>query len=195
MDAVTPWPRLVKRVRFLSSLKQDELAQQLGVDQGTVSRWERGTYAPDIPVQKRLRDMLHRLETIVQPAAVEAMPIPAILYSAEHIGLSVAASQPYADVFNKRTEEMRDLMIRDNWSESIRNMWDALTASDAWKSNDIAFGVATLFLPNQKWGRFTLMPIGGASLLLATGVEIPPPDDLNPHEFKLAITTKDELCE
>ncbi len=61
MDAVTPWPRLVKRVRFLSSLKQDELAQQLSVDQGTVSRWERGTSAPGIPVQKRLRDMLHRL--------------------------------------------------------------------------------------------------------------------------------------
>ena len=195
MDAVTPWPGLVKRLRFLSSLKQDELAQQLSVDQGTVSRWERGTYAPDIPVQKRLRDMLHRLEPTIQPAAVEAMPVPAILYSAEHIGLSVAASQPYADVFNKRTEEMRDLMIRDNWSESIRSMWDALTASDAWKSNDIAFGVATFFLPNQKWGRFTLMPLGGASLLLATGVEIPPPDDLKPDDFKLTITTKDELCE
>ncbi len=73
MQALTPWPALVKRLRFLSSLKQDELAQQLGVDQATVSRWERGTYAPDIPVQKRLRDMLHRLEPIIGPAAVEAM--------------------------------------------------------------------------------------------------------------------------
>ena len=69
---VTPWPGLVKRVRFLSSLKQDDLAQHLGVDQGTVSRWERGTYAPDIPVQKRLRDMLHRLEPAIGPAAPKA---------------------------------------------------------------------------------------------------------------------------
>ena len=62
-------------------------AQQLGVDQGTVSRWERGIYAPDIPVQKRLRDMLHRLEPIIGPAAVEAMPVIAILYDSDHMGL------------------------------------------------------------------------------------------------------------
>jgi hypothetical protein len=49
--------------------------------------------------------------------------------------------------------------------------------------------------PDQKWGRFTLMPIGGASLLLATGVEIPPPDDLNQNDFKLVITTKSCVIE
>jgi hypothetical protein len=49
--------------------------------------------------------------------------------------------------------------------------------------------------PDQKWGRFTPIPIGGPSLLLATGVEIPPPDDLNQYDFNLVIATKNELCD
>jgi len=207
MDAVTPWPVLVKRLRFLSSLKQDELAQQLGVDQGTVSRWERGIYVPDIWVQKRLRDRLHRLEPAIRPAAVEAMPMLAILYDSDHMGLCRAASQSFADLYRGRADQLRSQMIKDDWSESLRNMFDAFTASDAWKSNDVAFGVATLRRPDsiavvgnaaataQRWAQFTFMPLGGAPLLLGTGVEVPPPDDLNPHDFKLAITTKDELCE
>ena len=207
VDAVTPWPGLVKRLRFLSSLKQDELAHQLGVDQSTVSRWERGTHDPDIPVQKRLRDMLHRLEPAIGPAAVEAMPMLAILYDSDHMGLCCAASQPFADLYRGRADQLRSQMIKDDWSESLRNMFDAFMASDAWKSNDVAFGVATLLRPDsiavvgeavataQRWAQFTFMPLGGAPLLLGTGVAIPPPNDLNPHEFKLTITTKDELCE
>jgi len=197
MQALTPWPALVKRLRFLSSLKQDELAQQLGVDQATVSRWERGAYVPGIPVQKRLRDILHRLEPVIGPAAIESMPVIAILYDREHIGFCCAASYSMANtVFHRRPQQMRSQMIKDDWSESVRNMWEAFTTSDAWKSNYVAFGVATLLRPDRRWGQFTMMPLGGAPLLLATGgKELPPPDNLKPHEFKLAITTKDELCE
>jgi DNA-binding XRE family transcriptional regulator len=196
MDAVMLWPALIKRLRFLSSLKQCELAQQLGVDQGTVSRWERGVYVPDNWVQKRLRDRLHRLEPAIEPAAVEAMPVIAILYDSEHIGLCRAASCSMANtVFHRRPDQMRSQMIRKDWSESVCNMWETFTTSDAWKSNNVAFGVATLLRPDRRWGQFTMMPVGGAPLLLATGgKELPPPDDLSPDDFKLAITTKDELC-
>ena len=64
----TPWPALVRRLRFISNLKQTDLADLLGVEQGTVSRWERATYVPDIPVQRRIRDMLHRLEPAIPVA-------------------------------------------------------------------------------------------------------------------------------
>ena len=128
---VTTWAALVQRLRLLSSLKQSDLAHQLGVDQATVSRWERGTQIPDISVQKRLRDRLHRLEPIIGPVAVETMPVMAILYCSENIGLVCAASKSFAAIYRNRPDLMRYQMIREDWSESIRNMWDAFLATDA----------------------------------------------------------------
>ena len=193
MEAVTPWPEIVKRLRFLLSLKQDELAQQLNVEQGTVSRWERGVAIPEHHTQKILRDRLHKMEPVIGPAAIESMPMLAMLYYRNHIGLCCAASQAFADAYHVRADQMRYQMIRDDWSDSVRNMWDALLATDAWKSHDVAFATATLYRPDQKWSQFTLMPIGGEPLLLGTGVEVPPPDRLDLHDFELTITTKDDL--
>ena len=205
MDAVTPWPALVRRLRFLLAVRQSQFAQLLSVDQATISRWEAGKQVPDIPHQRFLRDRLHRLEPAIGPAAVEAMPMLAILYDSDHMGLCCAASQPFADLYRGRADRLRSQMIKDDWSESLRNMFDAFMASDAWKSNDVAFGVATLRRPDsiavvgnaaataQRWAQFTFMPLGGAPLLLGTGVKIPPPNDLSRDDFKLAITTKDEL--
>lgn len=40
----SPHPDLLKRIRvYVLELSQAELAAELGVDVGTVSRWERGT--------------------------------------------------------------------------------------------------------------------------------------------------------
>ena len=83
MDAMTLWPALIKRLRFLASLKQCELAQQLGVDQAMVSRWERGVYVPDIPLQRVLRDRLRVLQPTISAEYIEASPaLPASIISA-----------------------------------------------------------------------------------------------------------------
>jgi transcriptional regulator with XRE-family HTH domain len=193
METVPPWPEIVKRLRFLSSLNQYELAQQLGVDQGTVSRWERGIAIPEGHTQKILRDRLHRLEPVIAPAAVESMPGLAMLYCRNQLGLCCAASQHFASAYEVRADQLRYQMIRGDWSDSVRNMWDAFVATDAWKAQDVAFATATVYRPDQKWSQFMLMPISGEPLLFGTGVEIPPPDRLALHEFELTITTKDNL--
>lgn len=55
-------------------MKQSELAQQLGVDQGTVPRWERGVYEPDIPMQRVLRERLRTLRPIISLQYIEQLP-------------------------------------------------------------------------------------------------------------------------
>jgi len=59
---VTEWSVLVKGYRRENGLKQDALAYLLGVDQTTVSRWERGKDIPSLAMQKRLRDMMWQRE-------------------------------------------------------------------------------------------------------------------------------------
>ena len=79
MDAFTPWPALVQRLRFLTSVTQSQLAQIMGVEQATVSRWERSVTKPDLWARRQIPDMLHKLEPAINPAAVEAMPVLAIM--------------------------------------------------------------------------------------------------------------------
>lgn len=56
------WGAQLRRFRRLRSLKQTALAELIGVDQATVSRWERGQQSPDLGMQQRLRDLLRRIE-------------------------------------------------------------------------------------------------------------------------------------
>lgn len=51
------WPRLLRAVRSREGLTQAALAQQLGVNQTTVSRWERALDAPGATMRRRLRDL------------------------------------------------------------------------------------------------------------------------------------------
>ena len=82
----TPWDALVRRLRFLTQLHQSQLAAQLGVDQTTISRWERGRDTPDIKYQKILRDRLQAAEATLPGRAIEAMPIRALVYSSNNMG-------------------------------------------------------------------------------------------------------------
>ena len=188
-----PWAPISRRLRFLQALTQTQFAEYMHVDQATVSRWETGKQIPDIHHQRFIRDELHTLEPIIEPTAIESMPVLMFMYDIERIGLCIAASRPMAAIYHRQPKQMRYKMVRNEWSESVHNMWDTFMASDAWKSNNVAFGVATLLTPDLTWGKFTMMPVGSTPLLLATGVKVSPPDDLNPDEFKLTITTKDEL--
>lgn len=52
------WGAQLRRFRRLRAIKQNALAEQLGVDQATVSRWESGRQIPDLGMQRRLRALM-----------------------------------------------------------------------------------------------------------------------------------------
>lgn len=56
------WGAQLRRFRRLRALKQSALAEMVGVDQATVSRWESGRQSPDLGTQQRLRDLMRRIE-------------------------------------------------------------------------------------------------------------------------------------
>jgi len=56
--ATTDWGAEIRRFRRLRSIKQAALAEMLGVDQATVSRWEGSRQEPDLGMQRRLRALI-----------------------------------------------------------------------------------------------------------------------------------------
>lgn len=54
------FPLGLHQARVARGLTQAELAEAMGVDQATVSRWERGTQMPEPNLQLRLREFLFR---------------------------------------------------------------------------------------------------------------------------------------
>jgi len=54
----TDFPAGLRRVRVANGLTQAAFAELMGVEQATVSRWERGTHQPDPQTQDRIRDLL-----------------------------------------------------------------------------------------------------------------------------------------
>lgn len=64
-DAAVPtiaevWGQRIKECREARSLTQTQLADQLGVEQTTVSRWERGNAAPGPERQVAIAELLER---------------------------------------------------------------------------------------------------------------------------------------
>ena len=70
------WRTSVKRLRLLLGVTQAHFAENLGVDQGTVSRCECGLVTPELGIQKRLRDMMRTVQPAINARASERMPAP-----------------------------------------------------------------------------------------------------------------------
>lgn len=52
------WPNLIKQLRRRAGLSQAALAEELGVQQASVSRWENGHDLPSLRLRRRMRTML-----------------------------------------------------------------------------------------------------------------------------------------
>lgn len=55
---MTAWYDLIKRYRRVNGLTQAVFAELVGVEQATVSRWERCFHEPDLHMQRRLRELI-----------------------------------------------------------------------------------------------------------------------------------------
>ena len=107
------WRLLIRGYRRENGLKQEALAYMLGVDQTTVSRWERGKDKPSLAMQKRLRDLMWKREDTALEAVerlVRFSPGRAtLLMPGTKI---VAVSEPTARRFGVSSESMRGALHR-----------------------------------------------------------------------------------
>ena len=73
MDVGVPF--VVRRARLLMGMTQAEFAGLFGVDDGTVSRWERGKLHPASKVWRRIRNITLKEDSLRDEALVRASPV------------------------------------------------------------------------------------------------------------------------
>jgi transcriptional regulator with XRE-family HTH domain len=193
MDAVTPWPRLIKRLRFLSSLKQSELAQQLGVDQGTVSRWERGVYVPDIPVQRVLCERLRTLDSVIRPEFIEQLPA---LVGINYLGFEriKAWSELAASIYGRTSAQVREARSEEILLESCLQLGQALRDTPEWMRGDACSFRAIVYKPDDEAVQLRGTPMGRTGFFLFHGSAIERPPHVRLGRCHIEFETYDEIC-
>jgi len=68
-------PYLVRRARLVLGQTQSQLAEQFEVDDGTVSRWERGKLRPAPSIIAQLREIVLRLSFVACKELIRVSPI------------------------------------------------------------------------------------------------------------------------
>jgi len=193
MDAVTPWPALIKRLRFLSSLKQSELAQQLCVDQGTISRWERGVYVPDIPLQRALRERLRTLEPVIRPEFIERLPG---LIGINYLGFEriKAWSELAASIYGRTAAQLREARSEEILLESCLQLGQALRDHPDWMRGHACSFKAIVNRPDDRALQMLGTPMGNTGYFLWHGAVIELPPGAVPGLYQIEFETYDEIC-
>lgn len=88
------WPSQIRRFRRVRAFKQTALAEMVGVDQATVSRWESGRITPEPDMQRRLLGLMRSVvadEYQLRHAAEAAMG-EVVLSDEDHVIRAASAS-------------------------------------------------------------------------------------------------------
>ena len=91
MDVGVPF--VVRRARLLMGMTQAEFAELFEVDDGTISRWERGKLHPAPKVWKRVRDITLKQDSLRDEAMVRASPVYKYLVDIKRLTKPIVASR------------------------------------------------------------------------------------------------------
>jgi transcriptional regulator with XRE-family HTH domain len=95
MDVGVPF--VVRRARLLMGMSQAEFAELFEVDDGTVSRWERGKLHPAPKVWKRIRDITLKEDSLQDEALVRASPVYKYLVDIRRLTKGIVASRGFSE--------------------------------------------------------------------------------------------------
>lgn len=137
----------LKRVRTAVGLKQSGLAEMLGIDQTTVSRWEAGTHCPEPELQLDVFAKLvpFRTEDTALKRLVEtSQGCIHLVDEANHLCLAYSASR--ARDWRVGRREMVGVSLWQFATEEIQNAENELERSDWW---DVLTPAPKLFVTSQ----------------------------------------------
>jgi hypothetical protein len=146
MDVGVPF--VVRRARLLMGMTQAEFAELFEVDDGTVSRWERGKLHPAPKVWKRVRDITLKEDSLRDEALVRASPVYKCLVDIKHLTKPIVASRGISEAIERvGALNVKDLPFRiDKFSHNsphykvsgIRAL-EIIQANPDWLRGDIVY--------------------------------------------------------
>ena len=172
----TDFPAGLRQVRVSSGLTQSELAEMLGVDQATVSRWERGAQMPDAEMQTKLRDILFRGRAISDSRLTHlARTAHSVMALIDIEGKFVALSEPARIVIPEPAQTLKDVM-----TPSLQEVWNAANASGFFRGEAASIQFAAEFrradgsVTHVEGGLHPAPLTDGSVLMMLEGREVAP---------------------
>lgn len=118
------WGSHIRRYRRAQSLSQAELAEKLGVEQATISRWERGFHEPDLKFRRRLQDLLLTRSTRSDEVLFHRVSCsPFAVKISDRFAKNMAASKPAATIHGVAQSLLAEFDYRPLFSEMLSNHW------------------------------------------------------------------------
>jgi|HubBroStandDraft_5_1064220.scaffolds.fasta_scaffold93978_2 transcriptional regulator with XRE-family HTH domain len=133
---MSAWDGVIRRYRQVNGLTQAALAEAIGVEQATISRWERGTHTPELNTQRRLRDLLTRSPVIKDCLVyhrVRTSMVPMKL--ADRDGRNRAASSAAAALHGIQARKLQTLHYRDLFTDVLEKQWQEILSIGFFEGN------------------------------------------------------------
>lgn len=193
------WAKIIRDYRMMRGIKQAAMADILGVDQATVSRWETGRQIPELRTQVLLRDMIYHephgdnfraLQTFVGNAATRMALITG--FDLFFIGQSKLFTQTGRAVFPKDKPFAGAARIEDDHFV-IENTRMIMRDKSAFR---FEYGAKT-FTPDGKLafkkGQGSRLTIDGVTFLIIEETLQAREDYLKSGGTRLALTRLDDI--
>lgn len=190
---IETWPSLIKRTRFAYSLSQSQLGDILGVDQGTISRWERATTTPELDIQKRIRDMLRRHDPSLSVAGIARLPTVSALVYQDNISKIRAISKIAAAAYNMTPEEAIDKDFAYVLPASILRSYAEIMDHAAWRNCEAAGYETVLKRGDGQWYQCLGLIVGPSNIVTWNAAPTKPPPDARRAITAAKVITLDEL--
>ena len=185
----SPLTFMVRRARLIRGETQGDFAIHMGVDQATVSRWEREKGDPSPAHLDAIRRIIIAAEPCYSRAYIEAAPTIKYMCQRDNFlkplvisrGLAEAAGFDPDDVIRNPEAYMK---------EGIRRLNKAVQSDARWERGEIAFFEATFFAPILgEWVRGIGAPLAETNAVLIECT----PDPNAKEEFWVKLTPFEEL--
>ena len=185
----SPLPFMVRRARLIRGETQGQFAIHMGVDQATVSRWERSKSEPVPANLGEIRRIVSTAEPYHSRAYIEAAPTIKYMCQRDNFlkplvisrGLAEAAGFDPDDVIRNPEPYMK---------EGIRRLNKAVQSDTRWERGEIAFFEARLFAQQLgEWVRAIGAPLAETNAALIEAAH----DPNSKEEFWVNLTPFEEL--
>lgn len=172
---------MCRRARLIKGLTQQLLAEQMGVDPATVSRWECGKLTPSPSVLSRIRAISSRAEPAHSDAYILSSPTLKYLCKLNDFSVPILLSKELLQTLGVTLEE--ELTDPSSvWSEDSdgQRVNDIVQADPRWLRGEIAIfeAVNKASLPGEsRWWHSIGAPIAESGAMLWEGILDPAPNE------------------
>lgn len=132
------WAVYVRRLRSTKGWTQGDLASELLVDQGTISRWERGKSVPDPELQKVLLSFMSAESASYLRHYIRNTPGVCGLLRKDDLFFCECISIVGARAYGKAPEEMEGGHITDLLCEEAVASMERVLSTPGWLEGDVA---------------------------------------------------------